>query len=404
MATTLRILSIALFSFGASVQAADSPAPAPAPIRIGFICSLTGGSQDFTTAARLGAELAVSEINEVGGYFGRPVVLVTRDDKASPDEGRKIAEELVVQKQADFTVGFCTSGVAMKSLDIFQDHKHLLMVPVATGTAITAKYPPASSYVFRMSPRDSLQAAFLIDQIVSRGLTRVAVFADKTNYGEGGLKDLQARLADRGLAPVRVTRVEPGTTSLTQEMLAAKAAGATAVIGYALGAEQATIARAHQEAHMAAPLFGSWTMSFHSVLEKAGPAVAEAAMPQTFIQSVMFDRRATFLARLRHVTGNRQAMGSLMAAAQTYDAVHLMVRAVFQTRGDTSGDALKYALEHLDHGYTGVVTTYDKPFSGTDHDAISANMLWMGVWRGGEIRFVNQDDEKRAAMIPRKAL
>ena len=100
--------------------------------------------------------------------MGMPLELVARDDKANPDEGRRIAEELVLQKKADFTVGFCNTGVATKSLDVFQDNKHLLMIPVATGTVLTAN-PAASSYVFRLSVRDSLQAAFIVDEVVKRG-------------------------------------------------------------------------------------------------------------------------------------------------------------------------------------------------------------------------------------------
>src|SRR5206468_2280570 len=125
---------VAVASASASAQAS---APAANAIRVGFICPFTGGSQDFGNSARLGAELAVKEINEVGGYVGRPIELVERDDKANPDEGRKIAEELVLKEKVAFTIGYCNSGVALKSLDVFQDHKHLLMVPVATNTTIT---------------------------------------------------------------------------------------------------------------------------------------------------------------------------------------------------------------------------------------------------------------------------
>ena len=76
-----------------------------------------------------------------------------------------------------------------------------------------------------------------------------------------------------------------------------------------------------------------------------------------------------------------------MAAAQSYDAVQLMLRVMFQTRGNTSGDVLKAALESLERPYAGVVTTHDKPFSATDHDAFTRNMVWLGVWRKGEIQF-----------------
>jgi branched-chain amino acid transport system substrate-binding protein len=54
------------------------------PIRIGLVFPLTGGSADMGNSARIGAEAAVAEINEVGGYLGRPWNWI-RDDKADSD-------------------------------------------------------------------------------------------------------------------------------------------------------------------------------------------------------------------------------------------------------------------------------------------------------------------------------
>ena len=383
------------------VAACGAQAEGAKPLRVGFICPFTGGSQDFGNAARLGAELAVKEINEVGGYMGRPMELVARDDKASPDEGRKHAEELVTREKVDFTIGFCNTGVALKSLDVFQDHKHLLVVPVSTGSAVTAKYPAASSYIFRMSAPDTLQAAHLVDDVVKRGYTRVAVFADKTGYGEGGFKDVENFLAAKNLKPVYTARFDLGVKSLTQQMQEAKAAGADAVIGYTVGPEAAVMAQSKSEAKFNAPLYGPWPFSFRAVHEKSGGTVEGAIMVQTIIQDLSNERRSSFIARLKRHAG-KEPIGSLMAAAQSYDAVQLMMRAVFQTKGDTSGDALKLALENLQRPYAGVVTTHDKPFSSSDHECFTRNMIWLGVWRHGEVQFLYPEDAKRAGYIRRK--
>ena len=279
------------------------------PVRVGLIAPLTGGSADFGNSVRYGAELAVKEINEVGGFLGRPLELVIRDDKAVPDEGRRVSEDLVLKEKVDFTIGFCNTGVAMRSLDVFQDNKHLLMVPCSQGTAVTTKYPPAQSYIFRVAPPDILNARFLVSEIVDRRkLRRVAILADRTGYGEGGVKDISDELAKRNLQPVYVGRFDLGVKTLVEEM----------------------------------------------------------------------------------------------RAAQSYDAVYLMLRALFQTKGDVSGDALKKALENFDRPHRGVVTTYGEPFSATDHDAFSVNMIWLGVWRRGEIQFYYPEDAKRSAFIRRK--
>ncbi|WP_395699235.1 ABC transporter substrate-binding protein [Aquabacterium sp.] len=389
---------VALLMVGGAAQAQE----VAAPLRVGFICPFTGGSADFGNSARLGAELAVHEINEVGGFLGRKVELVERDDQASPDRGRQLAEDLVLKEKVAFTIGYCNTGVALKSIDVFQEHKHLLMVPVSTGSAVTAQYPAAQSFIFRMSPRDTLQAGFLVDDIVGkRGLTKVAVFADKTGYGEGGLKDVIKFLADRGIEPVQVTRFDLGVQNLSAEVHQAKAAGAQAIVGYTVGPELAVLARARAEARFEGLLYGPWPMSFRTVWERSNGGAEGAMMVQSIIPNLANERRSSFIARLKRQAG-KEHVASLMAAAQTYDAVHLMLRAVFQTRGDTRAEKLKAALEQLDKPYVGVITTYDQPFSASDHDAFSINMIWLGVWRKGEIRFQYAEDEKRASFIRRK--
>lgn len=124
-------------------------------------------------------------------------------------------------------------------------------------------------------------------------------------------------------------------------------------------------------------------------------------MAQSIIQDLSNERRASFIARLKH-SADKQTVSSLMAAAQSYDAVHLMLRVMFQTKGDLSGDALKAALENLERPYSGVVTTHDRPFSSSDHDAFTRNMIWLGVWRKGEVHFQYPEDAKRASIIRRK--
>ncbi len=373
------------------------------PVRVGLIAPLSGGSADFGNSMRLGAELAAKEINEAGGFLGRPIELVIRDDKGTPDEGRKVSEDLVLKEKVEFTLGFCNTGVAMKSIDVFQDNKHLLMVPCATGTAVTAKYPPALSYIFRVASPDAVTAKFLVGEIAERRkLTKVAIFADATGYGEGGLKDFSAELAARGLKPVSVTRFPLGVASLADEMRAAREAGAEALVVYTVGPEQAVAAKSRRELGWNVPYFAPWTLSFRSVLEKAGADSLEGTMmAQTIIQDTAIERRASFLARyFKH--SNEKKIGSLMAAAQAYDAMHLMLYAMFQTQGRTGGDALKAALENKQRPYTGVVTTYTAPFSKTDHDAFTANMIWLGAWKRGEVQFHHAEDAARSAFVRRK--
>ena len=224
---TLAAAATALAACGALAQSAN-------PLRIGVVGPFTGASSDFGVPMLNGIKLAVDEINAVGGYLGRPLELVIKDDTANPDTGAARAKELVAEK-VTATLGFCNTGVAMKALDVFQQAQLPLIVPCATGSPITAKFPGPQSYVFRTSARDAIQAPFIVEDILKRGWDKVAIFADSTGYGEAGLQDVQKALAAKNIQPVHVARFQLGVKDLGQELAAAKAAGANVVLSYTVG-------------------------------------------------------------------------------------------------------------------------------------------------------------------------
>ena len=73
----------------------------------------------------------------MGGYLGRKLELVVKDNQRNPDIGLKSSQELLAEKVA-VTTGFCNTGVAAKSLETYQNAKLPLIIPCATGTPLTA--------------------------------------------------------------------------------------------------------------------------------------------------------------------------------------------------------------------------------------------------------------------------
>ena len=401
--------------FMAASAGAQSPAPSAAPaaaalpaaspaantLKIGVIGPFTGGSADFGLPMLNGIEHAVDEINAVGGYLGRKLEIVRKDDQASPDMGVKLSQELVAEKVVA-TIGFCNTGVAAKSLEVYQNAKLPLIIPCATGTPLTAKYPGPESYIFRTSAKDAIQAPFVVEDIVKRGWDKVAIFADTSGYGEAGLKDVEAALNAKSLKPVHVARFAVGVKDLTEELKVAKAAGANVVFSYTVGPENAVIAKGRQALNWKVPQVGGWPLSFPFFIDGGKDAAEGALMAQTFIAEPSNERRASFLtsyARKYQV----KKIPVPMAAAQGYDAVYILMYAMFGIRDSNfSGPSIKNALETKQRTYYGVVATYEQPFSKQDKDAITANMLVMGVVKNGAVTFAYPEDAKRNLFVQRK--
>ena len=391
------------FSLPASAQGDPSAAPgAPAnTLKIGVIGPFTGASADFGLPMLNGILQAVDEINAGGGYLGRKLELVRKDDQANPDVGLKLSQELVAEK-VSATIGFCNTGVAAKSLEVYQTHQLPLIIPCATGTPLTAKYPGPESYIFRTSPSDAIQAPFVVEDIVKRGWDKVAIFADTTGYGEAGLKDVEAALVARQLKPVYVARFALGVKDLGEPLKAARAAGANVVFSYTVGPENAVIARGRQALGWKVPQVGAWTLSFPFFIDGGKDAAEGALMAQTFIAEPSNERRASFLTSY----ARKYKVGKIpvpMAAAQGYDAVYVLVHSLFGIRdGKLTGPAIKAALESKNRTYYGVIATYEQPFSKQDKEATTQNMLVMGMVKNGAVTFAYPEDAKRNLFVQRK--
>ena len=370
-------------------------------LKIGIIGPFTGASADFGNPMLNGIKLAVDEINAVGGYLGRPLELIIKDDKANPDEGLKQSQALVAEK-VSVVVGFCNTGVAAKSLETFQTAQIPLIIPCATGSPLTAKFPAPQSYIFRSSAKDAIQAPFVVEDIVKRGWQKIAIFADKSGYGEAGLQDVLKALEVKGIKPVHVARFDVGVKDLSEEMKAAKSAGAEVVFSYTVGPENAVIAKAKQALGWKVPQVGAWPLSFPFFLDGAKEAAEGALMAQTFIAEPSNERRASFLSAYSRKYQNKR-IAVPMAAAQGYDAMYILMYSMFNIRdGNIAGSAIKAALENMPRVYYGVVATYDKPFSINDKDAITSNMLVMGQVKNGAITFAYPEDAKRNLTVQRK--
>lgn len=376
------------------------PAPPP-PLKLGLIGPMSGGSADFGETMRHGVELALDEINAVGGYLGRRVTLVVKDDTGDPAVGKKLSEELVGRDKVFATIGFCNTGVALKAIPVFQAAKSPLLVPCAAGSPVTKLVPPAESYTFRVSPSEEIKAPFLVGKILERGWNKVAIFSDETAYGKSGRADVERALEASGLKPVYTTTFPLGVQSLSQQMEQAKAAGANVIVAYTVGPENAVIAKSRAAARWKAPIVGPWTLSFPNFLEAAGADAEGTLMVQTFIALPSNERKAAFLTAYRRKFGERLPVP--MAGAQAYDATYLLIFALFGIKsGVIDGPAIKASLENQQRVFYGVVSTYDKPFSAASKDAVTPNMLVMGQVKNGVVVFANPEDAKRSVFVQRK--
>jgi branched-chain amino acid transport system substrate-binding protein len=395
MKMQFKLLAIAgAVAFSAGAFAADT-------IKIGVDGPYTGGSSSMGVSMRDGVRLAAEEINKAGGVLGRKLELIERDDEGKNERGVQIAQELINREHVVAVVGYINTGVALASERFFQDAKIPVMNNVATGTVVTHQFDKQpDNYVFRNSAPDNIQSAMIVAQAVTRGgYKKVAILADSTNYGQLGKADLEKALKAKGITPVAEEKFNIKDVDMTAQLLKAKQAGAEAILTYGIGPELAQIANGMTKLGWKVPMIGSWTLSMANYIDTAGPAGDGAMMPQTFIQQPTTAKRKTFIDDyLKTFKPKDNRMDSPVSAAQGYDSIYLLAAAIKQA-GSTDGPKIKDALENLKDPVEGVVTTYNKPFTKTDHEAITANIPVFGLVKDGKVVFANADDEKAASKV-----
>ena len=380
---------------------ASLSAMAVEPIKIGVAGPFTGGSSSMGVSMRDGVRIAVDEINKAGGVVGRPIQLVERDDEAKNERGVQIAQELISKEKVIAVVGYVNTGVALASQRFFQDAKIPVMNNVATGSIVTHQFDDQpENYVFRNAAHDSIQAPMIVEEaVVRRGLKKVAILADSTNYGQLGRQDLEAALSLKGVKPVAVEKFNIKDVDMTAQLLKAKEAGAEAILTYGIGPELAQIAGGMVKLGWKVPMIGSWSLSMANFIDNAGPSGDGARMPQTFIQEPTTPKRQSFIiSYLKTFQPKNNRIDSPVAAAQGYDSVYLLAAAIRQA-GSTEGPKIKAALEDLKAPVEGVVTTYVKPFSAKDHEAITANMPVIGEVKGQRVVYAYEADFKSASQV-----
>jgi len=389
----LTALSLLLASSGLAM-AAD-------PIKIGVDGPFTGGSSSMGVSMRDGVRLAVDEINKSGGVLGRKLEVVERDDEAKNERGVQIAQELINKEKVAALVGYINTGVALASERFFQEAKIPVMNNVATGSIVTHQFDDQpDNYILRNAAHDSIQAPMIVEEAITRrGFKKVAILADSTNYGQLGRADLEKALELKGIKPVAVEKFNIKDVDMTAQLLKAKEAGAEAILTYGIGPELAQIANGMTKLGWKVPMVGSWTLSMANFIDNAGPGGEGARMPQTFIQEATTPKRKAFIENyLKTFKPKNNRIDSPVSAAQGYDSVYLLAAAIKQAKS-TDGPKIKEALEDLKTPVEGVVTIYNRPFSKTDHEAITANIPVFGEVKGERVVFAYPDDAKKASEV-----
>ena len=203
----------------------EAPTEAPGePIKIGASLPLTGDFSEPGSAAKLGYELWVEEVNNAGGLLGRQVEFVLYDNASDPDTAVADYERLITEDKVDLVVGPFSSRLVIPTSEVAAKYGYAFPEPAGGAPGV---FDRGLTNIFFCQPAPGAdQAIPFADYILGlpedvRPKTFAVVSADDP-FNLGVVEAAEKLLADGGLTSVLKEVYPPDTKDFSS--IAAKVA------------------------------------------------------------------------------------------------------------------------------------------------------------------------------------
>jgi branched-chain amino acid transport system substrate-binding protein len=377
---SLGVGAVALFL---GVFACLETAAAKDPVLIGLDAEFGHKTSTSAQAVQLGMEIAIDEINREGGVLGgRPIQLVTTDNKSIPAYGVDNLRELAAKKDLVAVFGGKFSPVVLEWIPVAQVLKLPIFATWSSADPITDNQPKGN-YVFRLSLKDAWAAPALLrfarDQ---KKASNVGVMLPNTGWGRSNQAALQRAASDLGIQIVAERWYNWGDKSVIGLYKELADAGAQAIVLIANEVEGAILIRevAALPESERLPILSHWGVTGGALAEMVGDSMQKIDF--SVIQTYSFigakspaAKRVLATLNSHYGIASPEKIVSPVGLAHAYDLTHLLSRAITKA-GSTDRAKIRDALEALSP-YDGLVRRYDRPFSPDRHDALSAEQVFM---------------------------
>ncbi len=166
---------------------------------LGMSAAFSGPSRGLGIELYRGASAYFEHVNRAGGVGGRRIRLKIYDDGYQPDPAVNNTTTLMLKDQVFALFGYVGTPTVTRVLPIlkkFQDRDMHLFFPF-TGAA-PQREPPYGDFAFNLRASYGQETAGLVDNFVSVGRRRIAVFYQADAYGRSGWAGVRKALSRHG--------------------------------------------------------------------------------------------------------------------------------------------------------------------------------------------------------------
>ncbi|MBQ4564668.1 MAG: ABC transporter substrate-binding protein [Lachnospiraceae bacterium] len=287
-------------------------------IKIGGTAPLTGDAAIYGNAAKRGAEIAVEEINALGGL---QFELKYEDDEHNPEKAVN-AYNAVKDWGMQISLGSVTSGPGqVTAVKNFEDKIFAL-----TPSASVDGYPEGKDNVYQMCFADTNQGTASAQYIYEQKLgTKVAViYQNDSDYSTGIYNTFKSKADELGLEIVSTTTFISKAQDFSVQIAEAKSSGADLVFLPIYYSEASLILAQCANADFAPKFFGVDGMDGILTLDGFDTKLAEGVMLLTPFSADAADQKTQ-----NFVATYQQKYGEIpnQFAADAYDCIYAIYQA-----------------------------------------------------------------------------
>jgi branched-chain amino acid transport system substrate-binding protein len=185
------------FLAGSAAVVAIAGAPAivrgqGAAIKIGEVNSYTAAPA-FLNPYRNGWNMALEEVNAAGGFMGRKLETIFRDDGGKPEDAVRHAGELLNNEKVDVLAGGYLSNIGLALAGFAKQSKKYYVAGEPLTDAMV--WSQGNRYTFRLRPSTYMQAAMLVEEAAKLPAKRWVTVAPNYEYGQSAVKWFKALLS-----------------------------------------------------------------------------------------------------------------------------------------------------------------------------------------------------------------
>jgi branched-chain amino acid transport system substrate-binding protein len=382
----LSMRKISYFILLLNVLGLGAHAETKSPVLIGIDAEFGLLGSQSAQSIEIGSQAAVHEINAAGGVLGgRPLKIITKDNRSIPARGVENLKELVQLPDCVAVLGGRYSPVVLEQIPLIQS-EHIPFIAVWSAADAIIENSKTKNYVFRVSLRDSLAMPFMLDQAAARGLKRVGILLTNTAWGRSNYADAEKYIqTHRDMKIVQSNWISTVDTTMIEKYHGLVKAGAQVVILVA-NDEAATLINemAALPEKQRLPIISHWGITggrFYQSTKSVLPNIDISVIQSFNFFKAPSEAQQKFLASVNATSGMAriEEITSPNAAAHAYDAVHLIGLAL-QNAGSADRQKIRDSLEKIT-SYQGLVKKYTPPFSPNQHEALSHKELLMTRFR-----------------------